>query len=54
MDGAAVRLFVEPGLEVHPERSPVYRLFDHSRPSVDGYRGPRFVVKENAGVSRPH
>jgi tellurite resistance protein TerC len=42
-----IKLFVERGTEVHPERNPVYRLFKRYLPSVDGYRGARFVVKEN-------
>ena len=42
-----VKLFVERGTEVHPERNPVYRLFKRYLPSVDGYRGARFIVKEN-------
>ena len=33
--------------EVHPDRNPLYRLFKRFVPAVDGYRGPRFVVREN-------
>jgi tellurite resistance protein TerC len=42
-----IKLFVERSTEVHPGRNPVYRLFKRYLPSVDGYRGARFVVKEN-------
>jgi len=42
-----IKLFVQRGTEVHPERNPIYRLFKRYVPSVSGYRGARFVVKEN-------
>ncbi len=42
-----IKLFFERGTEVHPERNPIYRLFKRYLPSVSGYRGARFVVKEN-------
>jgi tellurite resistance protein TerC len=42
-----IKLLVERGTEVHPERNPIYRVFKRFVPSVDDYRGARFVVKEN-------
>ncbi len=32
---------------MHPERNPVYRLFQRLVPAVGDYRGPRFIVVEN-------
>lgn len=42
-----VKLFLDRGSEVHPEKNPVLRLFRKFVRSVDGYRGARFFVKEN-------
>jgi tellurite resistance protein TerC len=41
-----IRLLRDRGMEVHPERNPVYRLFHRFVPAVKDYRGPRFVVVE--------
>jgi tellurite resistance protein TerC len=41
-----VRLVRDKGVEIHPERNPVYRLFSRFVPSVKDYRGSHFVVKE--------
>ncbi len=35
------------GVEVHPERNPIFRLFRRFVPSVDQYRGGRFSVIES-------
>jgi tellurite resistance protein TerC len=32
--------------DIHPERNPVYRLFQRFVPAVDSYRGDRFLVRE--------
>jgi len=42
-----VKLFLDRGSEVHPEKNPVFRLFRRFVPSVDGYRGAHFFVREN-------
>jgi tellurite resistance protein TerC len=42
-----IRLVRDRGVEIHPERNPVYRLFSRFIPSVKDYRGPRFFVVEN-------
>ena len=42
-----VKLIMERGLEVHPERNPVYRLFKRFVPAVDHYHGAAFTVVEN-------
>ena len=41
-----IRLLKDPGGQVHPERNPVYRLFRRFVPTVEDYRGPRFLVVE--------
>jgi tellurite resistance protein TerC len=41
-----VKLFVQKGTEVHPERNLLFRLFARVVPAVSEYRGPRFVVRE--------
>ncbi len=41
-----IKLFLDRGSEVHPEKNPVFRLFRRFVRSVDGYRGPRFFVTE--------
>ena len=42
-----VKLFLDRGSEVHPEKNPVFRLFRRFVRSVDGYRGAHFFVREN-------
>jgi tellurite resistance protein TerC len=39
-----IKLLVQRGGEVHPERNPVVRLFKRLVPSVDDYRGGQFTV----------
>jgi len=41
-----VKLFVQRGDEVHPERNPLFRLFRRFVRSVGEYRGQHFTVKE--------
>ena len=41
-----VRLLRDKGVEVHPERNPVYRLMSRFVPVVKEYRGTRFFVVE--------
>jgi len=41
-----VRLLRDKGVEVHPERNPVYRLMSRFVPVVKEYRGNRFFVVE--------
>ena len=41
-----VKLLLQRNAEVHPERNPLYRLFNHLVPSVSDYRGARFTVVE--------
>lgn len=43
---SGVKLLRHSGATVHPERNPVYRLFRRIVPSVNEYRGPRFMVVE--------
>lgn len=43
----AVKLLLQRGSEVHPERNPLFRQFKRLIPAVDDYRGPRFTVVEN-------
>ncbi len=43
----AVKLLVQRGSEVHPERNPLFRLFQRLVPSVSDYRGSHFSVVEN-------
>lgn len=38
--------------EVHPERNPILRLLRRVLPMTDGYRGQKFLVRENAGTGR--
>jgi tellurite resistance protein TerC len=42
-----IKLLLQRGDQVHPERNPIFRLFKRFVPSVDGYREGRFVVVEN-------
>ena len=42
-----VKLLLDRGAEVHPERNPMYVLFRRFVPSVGHYRGARFTVVEN-------
>jgi tellurite resistance protein TerC len=41
-----IKLLVQRGGEVHPERNPLFRLFQKLAPSISEYRGPRFTVVE--------
>lgn len=41
-----LKLLVQRSEEVHPERNPLYRLFCRLVPTVDGYRGGSFLVRE--------
>lgn len=41
------RMALHRDVEVKPERNPVLRLFARVVPTVDGYRGSHFVVKQN-------
>jgi len=41
-----IKLLVQRGDEVHPERNPLFRLFRRSIPSVGDYRGGLFTVVE--------
>ncbi len=41
-----VKLFLQKGTEVHPERNPLFRLFARVVPAVSEYRGPRFLVRD--------
>jgi tellurite resistance protein TerC len=41
-----IKLLVQRGDEVHPERNPLFRLFRRFVPSVGEYRGGRFTVVE--------
>lgn len=41
-----IKLLVQRGVEVHPERNPVVRLFRRLVPSVNDYRGGHFTVVE--------
>jgi tellurite resistance protein TerC len=42
-----VKLLLQRESEVHPERSPLFRLFKRLIPSVGDYRGSQFTVVEN-------
>ena len=42
-----VRLLLQRGGEVHPERNPLFRQFKRLIPAVGDYRGSRFTVIEN-------
>ena len=42
-----IKMAVQKGREVHPERNPVLRLFKRFFPVTDRYDGSRFFVKEN-------
>ncbi|MSV28365.1 MAG: TerC family protein [Bryobacterales bacterium] len=42
-----VKLLLQRGGEMHPERNPLFRLFQRLVPSVSGYRGSHFSVVEN-------
>jgi len=50
-----LKLLVQQSEEVHPERNPLYRLFCRLVPTVYGYRGGRFLVREGGRLdkSRP-
>jgi len=41
-----IRMATHRGEEVRPDRNPVLRLLRRFVPITDGYRGPRFVVRE--------
>ena len=41
-----IKLLVQRGDEVHPERNPIFRLFRRLVPSVGDFRGGRFTVVE--------
>lgn len=41
-----IKLLVQRASEVHPERNPIFRLFQRIVPSVDHYRGEQFTVVE--------
>ena len=41
-----VKLLLQRGSEVHPERNPLFHLFRRFVPSVNDYRGARFIVVE--------
>ncbi len=42
-----VKLLLQRGIEVHPERNPLFRLYQRLVPSVSDYRGSHFSVVEN-------
>jgi tellurite resistance protein TerC len=42
-----IKLLLQRGEEVRPERNPAYRLFQRFVPAVSSYRGARFTVVEN-------
>jgi len=42
-----IKMLVQRGGEVHPERNPIFRLFRRFVPSVDDYRDGQFTVVEN-------
>ena len=42
-----IKMAVQKGREIHPERNPVLRLFKRFFPVTDRYEGGRFFVKEN-------
>lgn len=41
-----VKLLLQRGSEVHPERNPLFQLFRRMVPSVNDYRGSQFTVVE--------
>jgi tellurite resistance protein TerC len=41
-----IKLLVQRDVEIHPERSPLFRLFTRCVPAVADYRGARFFVLE--------
>ena len=41
-----IKLLVQRGAEVHPERNPIFRFFRRHIPSVEHYRGGHFTVVE--------
>jgi tellurite resistance protein TerC len=41
-----IKMIVQRGAEMHPERNPVVRLFKRFVPVTSDYRGPRFFVRE--------
>jgi tellurite resistance protein TerC len=41
-----IKLLVQRGAEVHPERNPLFRLFRRFIPAIGEYRGGRFTVVE--------
>ena len=41
-----VKMLMQRGSDVHPERNPLFRLFKRLAPATDGYRGSRFIVRE--------
>jgi tellurite resistance protein TerC len=41
-----IRLLIQRGGEIHPERNPLFRLFRRFIPSVDDYRGSHLIVVE--------
>jgi tellurite resistance protein TerC len=41
-----IKLLLQRGVKVHPERNPIFRLFRRVVPSVDHYRGDHFTVVE--------
>ncbi len=42
-----VKLLVQRGGEIHPEKNPLFRMFLRFVPSVSDYRGSKFTVVEN-------
>jgi tellurite resistance protein TerC len=42
-----IKLLVQRDAEVHPEQNPILRLFRRLVPAVAGYRGSRFIVRED-------
>ncbi len=49
-----VKMFVQRNAEVHPERNPVFRLFQRVVPSVDTYDGQRFsTVRDGRRFATP-
>ena len=41
-----IKLLIQRGSQVHPERNPLYRAFSRIVPAVPEYRGARFLVRE--------
>jgi tellurite resistance protein TerC len=46
-----VKMALEKGKEIHPERNPVLRLFRRFVPVTDDYRGSKFFVKQGGRYS---